>query len=184
MSPDHSASHKMTDPSAPVSVTLEDGTVLQECRPDWWNIGDLIGRGWSLIPLKPRSKLPAVRWTDYQSRLATLDELEAWFTPAGYNIGVVTGIVSKLFVIDVDSPEALEWAQRNLPPCDLRVRSGEGMHLYFPYSGTRPLRNKTRVHVAGRTLELDVRAEGGYIVGPGSTHPNGHIYTREGVGWR
>lgn len=58
------------------------------------------------------------------------------------------------------------------------------MHLYYPYSGDRPMRNKCRVKYQGETLDIDFRAEGGYVVAPGSTHPNGHIYTREGNGWR
>ena len=166
------------------SVTLADGTVLDGCRPDLVNIGDLMARGWSIFPLRPRSKKPAVGWEQYQHRLATLEELESWFTTPGYNVGIVTGAISKIFVIDADSEAALAWADEKLPPCDLRVRTAKGVHLYYPYSGDRPLRNKVRVKYQGEALELDFRAEGGYVMGPGSVHPNGHIYTREGRGWR
>jgi hypothetical protein len=34
--------------------------VLPGCRPDLLNIGDLMARGWSIIPLQYRSKVPAV----------------------------------------------------------------------------------------------------------------------------
>ena len=57
------------------------------------------------------------------------------------------------------------------------------IHYYFPYSGDRPMRNKCRVKWQGETLELDFRAEGGYVVGPGSVHESGHVYTRSGSGW-
>ena len=31
-----------------------------------------------------------------------LDELEAWFTAPGFNVGIVTGKLSGIYVIDVD----------------------------------------------------------------------------------
>jgi len=125
-----------------------------------------------------------VRWEQYQHRLATLEELEAWFTKPGFNVAIVTGTISKIFVVDVDSEAAVAWATEKLPPCDLRVRTSQGLHWYYPYSGERPMRNKCRVKYQGETLDIDFRAEGGYVVGPGSVHESGHIYTREGCGWR
>jgi hypothetical protein len=66
----------------------------------------------------------------------------------------------------------------------MRVRTAKGVHLYYPLSVDSTIRNKTRIRVgqAGR-IGLDVRAEGGYVVGPGSLHESGVIYTREGAGW-
>jgi Bifunctional DNA primase/polymerase, N-terminal len=167
-----------------VTITLADGTVLPGCRPDLLNIGDLMGRGWSIIPLKPRSKMPAVKWEPFQHRLATLEELEAWFTEPFYNVGIVTGTISKIFVVDCDSPEALQWTEEKFPPCDLRVRTARGVHKYYPYTGDRPMRNRVKVKFDGRQIDVDFRAEGGYVVGPGSVHENGHIYMRDGAGWR
>ena len=120
-----------------VTITLADGTVLPGCRPDLFSIADLMARGWSVIPLKPKSKIAAVKWEAYQHRLATLDELEAWFTLPGFNVGIVTGTISKLFVVDAASADAMAWAQEHLPPCELRVRTAKGLHLYYPFSGER-----------------------------------------------
>jgi len=164
-------------------ITLADGTVLTGCRPDLLSLGDLMARGWSIIPLQPRSKLPAVRWEPYQHRLATPAELESWFTYPGNNIGIVTGTISGIFVVDIDSEAALAWAQHQLPPCDLRVRTSKGEHRYYQFSGDCPMRNRCRVSYQGESLDIDIRATGGYVVGPGSVHPDGHVYTREGVGW-
>ena len=55
------------------------------------NIGDLWGRGWSVIPLEYGGKKPVIRWTDSHQRSATFDELEQWFGGGRLNIGVVTG---------------------------------------------------------------------------------------------
>lgn len=149
------------------------------------NIGDLWGRGWSVIPLKWRDKRPALRsWADFQKRPATYAELEQWFDrPERFNVGIVTGRVSGIFVIDLDSPAAITWGQHHLPRCEMRVRTAKGQHWYYPYTGDRPIRNKVRTTHEGQVLELDVRADGGYVVGPGSIHPSGVVYTREGTGW-
>ena len=40
----------------------------------------------------------------YQKRLPTFEELEHWFLPAPTaNVGIVTGMVSGIFVLDCDS---------------------------------------------------------------------------------
>lgn len=163
---------------------LADGTVVPGCRRDLANAGEFLMRGWSVFPLRNRDKRPAIRsWVEYQHRPPTYDELEQWFTGAVRNVAIVTGKVSGLFVVDADSPAALAWAAEHLPPTEMRVRTAKGCHLFYPYSGERPMRNKCRVRYAGETLDLDVRADGGYVVGPGSIHPSGHVYTREGRGW-
>lgn len=150
------------------------------------NLGDLWGRGWSVFPVRYRDKRPAIRsWTPYQKRAPTFDEMQSWFDrPERFNVGIVTGKVSGIFVIDLDSPEAIAWAADHLPPCAMRVRTAKGLHLYFPYSGGCGIRNKVRTTFEGKALELDVRGEGGYVLGPGSVHPSGHVYAREGKGWR
>ena len=149
------------------------------------NIGDLWGRGWSVIPLRRGDKKPAIAsWLEYQQRPATYQELERWFFRQRRNVGIVTGSVSGIFVLDADSPEAIAWAEANLPISDMRVRTASGVHLYYPFKADSAIRNKTRIEVgSGGKIGLDVRAEGGYVVGPGSVHPSGVIYTREGAGW-
>jgi hypothetical protein len=162
---------------------MADGYRLPIDRFDLLNLGDLYGRGWSVFPLHYRTKRPALRsWAAYQSRTPTFDELEKWFgSPKPFNVAVVTGKVSGIFVIDVDSEAALAWAVEHLPASNLRVRTAKGLHLYYPYSGDRPVRNKVRVRVGGEHIDLDVR--GGFVVGPGSVHPSGAVYVREGEGW-
>jgi hypothetical protein len=40
---------------------MADGYRLEIDRPDLMNVGDLWGRGWSVISLRPRDKRPALR---------------------------------------------------------------------------------------------------------------------------
>src|SRR5438034_4452603 len=66
-------------------------------------IHDYIGRGWSIIPIRPGDKRPLVRWEEFQHRHPSEAEAGAWFyrwREAG--IGIVTGAISGLVVIDVD----------------------------------------------------------------------------------
>ena len=94
------------------------------------------------------------------------------------NIGVRTGAVSELVVIDIDpghggldSIRALH-REHQLPE-GLRVRTGSGgWHLYFAHPGG-VVRNS-----ASTTLGpgVDVRGDGGYVIAPPSRHPSGGLY--------
>ncbi len=129
--------------------------------------------GWSVIPLKPHSKHPLVKWKEFQSRLATEDEVENWkrqFPKA--NIAIVTGKISNLVVLDIDGQEGKDSVIRlgGIPDSTPIVRTGNGWQAYFAHPGC-PVRNF--VH---KMPGLDMRAQGGYVVAPPSIHPNGRIY--------
>jgi len=139
---------------------------------------DYLRRGWSVIPLQPRSKLPLLRWEEYQHRLAGEAELAEWFYrwPEA-NIGVITGAISHLTVLDVDprhgGDESLRRLQEANGPLPLTVEAetgGGGRHLYFALPAI-PLRSR-----AGMAPGIDLRAEGGMVVAPPSIHPSGAPY--------
>lgn len=105
---------------------------------------------------------------------------------AGY--GVETGQVSGLFVLDVDTTKntktgedgwdslqkiALEHGSDTLKTFTVRTGSG-GFHFYFrtPTDG-RIIRNSTRKLAWG----LDIKGEGGFVVGPNSPHRSGNAYS-------
>lgn len=134
----------------------------------------LYDMGFSLIPLKPRNKNPLTGWRAYQKRRASRSDIEAWFKAApNANVGVVTGAISGLVVLDLDSAEAITEAERLGLPDTLMVRTGKGRHVYFRHPG-----HKT-TNRAGFLPGMDIRGDGGYIVGPGSIHPSGAQYTWE-----
>src|SRR5512134_2277855 len=58
-------------------------------------------QGWSLVPIEPRGKRPLVRWERFQERAPSEAEIVAWFErwPEA-NVGIVTGGVSGLVVVD------------------------------------------------------------------------------------
>jgi hypothetical protein len=57
---------------------------------------------WSVIPLMPKSKKPAKSWKEYQRRFPTDEELNEWFKEDKNEIGIVTGELSAIAVIDFD----------------------------------------------------------------------------------
>jgi bifunctional DNA primase/polymerase-like protein len=64
-------------------------------------------RGWSIIPIRPGDKRPLVRLEEFQRRHATEEEARGWFrTWPDAGVGIVTGAISGLVVIDVDRQAA------------------------------------------------------------------------------
>jgi hypothetical protein len=57
----------------------------------------------------------------------------------------------------------------------MRVQTAKGEHWFYRHSG-QPVRNAVRVTTDAGELEIDIRGDGGYVVGPGSTHHTGHVY--------
>jgi hypothetical protein len=146
-------------------------------------------RGWHVFPCAAGGKRPALRgnWQD----LATTspDQIRDWWARAPYNIGIACG-PSGLVVIDLDRPhddeeDDDEEAAGTLFPLSgadilsrLARKHGErypggtytvdtpsgGCHLYFSAAGDARVKNS-----AGAVgVHIDVRADGGYIVGAGS----------------
>lgn len=73
--------------------------------------------GWNPIPLR-KDKRPWIAWAPYQERRVTPEELEEWRRRhPGANVGIVTGAISGIVVLDVDGPAgAEELKKRHLPP--------------------------------------------------------------------
>lgn len=128
-----------------------------------------LARSFSVIPAGI-DKRPLIAWKEFQTRKASDEERRRWFEGASCNIGIVTGEVSGLAVLDADSRETVEWCEANLPLTPT-VETARGRHYYFKFAPG--LKNT----VAVNGLKLDIRAEGGYVIGPGSIHETGVIYS-------
>jgi len=135
-------------------------------------------RGWAVIPMEPRGKRPLVPWLEFQQRHATTSEIESWLQRwPDANVGLVTGRVSGLVVLDIDprhsgldSLSLLEVEYGPLPTTIRALTGGDGRHLYFAHPGPA---------VANRVAArpgIDVRADGGCVVAPPSMHPSGRRY--------
>ncbi|WP_155836511.1 bifunctional DNA primase/polymerase [Alicyclobacillus herbarius] len=130
-----------------------------------------VQRGLSLIPLQPRGKEPLVCWTLFQRQAAPFKQVELWAKRwTNCNWGIVTGAVSGVVVLDLDSPEAVQEAKRRGLPRAPLVSTGKGYHVYFAHPG-HTVPNVVRVLPGA-----DVRGDGGYVVAPPSIHPSGRLY--------
>ncbi|MEC7819154.1 MAG: bifunctional DNA primase/polymerase [Pseudomonadota bacterium] len=137
------------------------------------NFSDLSAMGWSFFILPRGRKEPSGSWKGFQSARPTPAQVADWEGELA-NVGIVTGRLSNLLVIDVDSDEAQTLIDGMDLPATPTVRTAKGRHYYFKHPATE-VRNK--VNLQG--VRLDLRGEGGYVVGPGSQHPDGAIYSWE-----
>ncbi|MCE7871441.1 DUF3987 domain-containing protein [bacterium CPR1] len=164
----------------PSGLAIDYSALLRHGR---WPMTDPLTRaralaalGCSIIPIPPGTKKPSIRWASYQTERATDDQLRSWFGVGRTEaMAIITGAVSGLVVVDTDSPEAEEWARANLPATRAMVRTSKGWHRYYRAPDV-PVRNAARIQTGQGKLALDVRGDGGYVLAPGSPHPDGGLY--------
>lgn len=103
---------------------------------------------------------------------------EWWAVYPDANVGIATGDVSQLVVIDVDSGHGgeqtvanLEQRHGRLPDTWAVETGGGGFHLYFRMPLVQ-VRNSAGAIGPG----VDVRGSGGYVVAPPSRHASGASY--------
>jgi putative DNA primase/helicase len=125
--------------------------------------------GWCPIPVKERSKATSlVQLAPYLKRRATKEELNAW---SWDGVGIVTGPLSGILVLDVDGPNGeAKLNELGHPPTPMVRTARGGLHLYFKHPSGDV---RTGIRIAP---ELDVKAAGGYVVAPPSLGPNGQHY--------
>lgn len=146
--------------------------------------------GHYVFPLRPRSKVPAVK--DWE-HAATRDETQIlrWWARQPCNVGIATGR-SGLVVVDLDDghghPAPSPWtgatgghdvfaqlaAQAGVPvpaaTYTVATPGGDGLHLYYRAPTGLALRN-----TAGQLgWRIDTRAGGGYVVAAGSVRAQGY----------
>ncbi len=103
------------------------------------------------------------------------EEIDQWWTkyPRAM-IGIITGKISGLVVVDIDVPTQAEPELRRLIPhldqCPTVNTPRGGKHLYFLYPGRISNRR-------GAIPGSDFRGDGGYVVAPPSCNSEGREYT-------
>jgi hypothetical protein len=110
------------------------------------------------------------------------EQITAWWTKwPDANIGIATGAISGISVIDIDPRHGgneslgdLQLANGPLPKTPTVHTGGGGRHLYFAHPGGH-VPNSSGALGAG----LDVRGDGGYVAAPPSNHVSGKCYAWE-----
>ena len=150
------------------------------------------GRGWSVVPVHTPAaggcscgrpdcpspgKHPRIKWETSMAEAAPLEQIGRWWRrwPAA-NLGIVTGRVSGIAVLDIDprngGEQSLAAALSGHGPLPVtpEVRTGGGgRHLWFSLP-------PGPVPSALLAPGLDLKAEGGMIVAPPSLHVSGRRY--------
>src|SRR3990167_9361111 len=122
--------------------------------------------GFSPIPTG-KNKIPTIKWEEFQQRKATAEEIHEWANKfPDSNIGIVTGAISDIVVVDVEAGGDT----KNLPPTVVSKTGGGGYHFYYKHPN-KPVKNAVRIRE-----KTDIRADGGYVVAPYSIHSSGNSY--------
>lgn len=130
--------------------------------------------GYSIVPLMPRSKRPAIeKWTDYGIHLADEATFERWIKWPDINIGVTLGVASNLVAIDLDNDIGGLHAQIEalLPPSPVSKIGAKGKTLFYQYNG-----QKSQGYSKDGERVLDILSQGRQTVLPPSMHPDGFPY--------
>jgi hypothetical protein len=132
--------------------------------------------GYAVIPLHgdadpARAKVAAVPWKAYQQAKPGLAELRDWFSNDSVAaLGIVTGAVSRLVVLDFDTPDLFRAFQSRFPDLAQNhvVATRRGFHIYF--------RLPPNLNVPSRKgQDIDLLSDGCYVVARPSTIA-GHTY--------
>jgi len=131
-------------------------------------IQEYLDKGYSLIPLKNNSKIPAIRWKKYQYRKASYEEIEKWFiTFDDPNIALITG--KELIVIDLDDILKFPELKELLPDIEktARVKTKKHFQFYFSNNGHK-IRSTNNLFGLG----IELKGYGSYVVAPPSKIDN------------
>ena len=98
--------------------------------------------------------------------------------PSG-GYGIPTGKLNQIVVVDLDvkPDKGIDGVDSltklgPIPPTTIVQTPSGGAHIYFQYPAGLELRDSHSVLGPG----IDIRAEGGFVVGPGSPHKRGGVY--------
>jgi hypothetical protein len=126
-------------------------------------------RGWRVFPVWPRGKNPLTPngFKDATTDAATIRRWWSRWPKANIGLAVLGGFI----VVDVDSPDALGSlrAKDLMLPSTATARTSRGFHFWYAV-------NCSVKNGVGVLPGIDIRAVGGYVIVPPSTHPSGATY--------
>jgi len=134
--------------------------------------------GWSIIPVGQNEqggwKKPLINWKDFQTVLPTENDLASWWKKwPEARVGIVTGVVSGIVVVDVDPKNNGSTRSLGLPATLVSNTGGGGWHYFYKHPGKDFLiENAT----GWPCLGVDIRGDGGFVVAPPSVHASGKAY--------
>jgi hypothetical protein len=137
---------------------------------------DYAANGIAIFPIKERDKSPLTK-NGFKDASTDPETIAGWWGEwPNANIGLPTGEVNRVWVLDIDGDEGKEAfdglvAEHGEIPETSQSITGNGRHIIFKHPG-----EKLKNSVGNLGKGLDVRGDGGYIVAAPSIHPTGHQY--------
>jgi hypothetical protein len=125
--------------------------------------------GLSVMPVRRQDKRPCLNsWRKYQVSPPTHEEIDTWWKEfPDANVAIITGSVSGLVVVDVDTKEKEAFTA---PVGCAIAKTSKGFH-YFLRGSHGEVKNSV-----GIIDRVDIRGEGGYVVAAPSIHASGEAY--------
>jgi hypothetical protein len=103
--------------------------------------------------------------------------LRRWFEGKERNVAILTGRISGIVALDIDSEEGERSAKsRGIPEDGPQVVTGKGRHLYFAYPFERTGEGHGLKNFVRAVQGVDFRGDGGYVAAPPSLHASGREY--------
>ncbi|EHL31226.1 bifunctional DNA primase/polymerase [Legionella drancourtii] len=129
-------------------------------------------RGWAVHPLNKKKRPLLKGWQENATTNPNIfmQWLQKW---PWANVGIVTGNISNLLILDVDGGEGINSLRGLDLPVSPIVVTARGHHYYFNCPSILSNVSTTR---SGLLSNVDTRGRGGYITAPPSIHETGHQY--------
>src|ERR1035437_3151695 len=132
-----------------------------------------VAEGRSFFNTGSLEKKVLTKWTQYQTRKPTPQEIERWSKSRVQQYAIVTGEISNLVVFDVDTknggnPEP--FLNRGL--FEIRTPSG-GYHFYTTYDPLLRSTKHKKANHEGILKAVDVQSNGALVFCPPTVFPNG-----------
>lgn len=135
------------------------------------NALNYVKKGFKVFPLKPNTKGEQVLESWKYESTTNLNQIDYWWNKnPNYNIGLVTG--NGLLVIDIDVKNGKDGLQsikkhgKGLPATAIIKTPSGGYHLYYHVNKT--ISNRVNLYDG-----IDIRGDGGYVLGIGSKTDKG-----------
>lgn len=125
---------------------------------------------WQDGPCGKPAKTPLLRWRKWQEKKPQERDLISWWGRWPWaNVGIITGTISGIVVIDAEAGVSLDGYP--IPPTVLARSGSGGRHYFFKHPG-HPVQTKARIFGPNGPA-VDVRGDGGFVVVAPSRHPSG-----------
>lgn len=127
--------------------------------------------GYNVLPVGVDKRPIVKEWKRWQTEQQSDEQVMEWFNN-GANVAIITGKISGLTVIDIDTKGGQEQANEMLlkfPKTKIVQTPSGGYHLYYKYAEGFTV----SANAYPQFPNVDIRSEAGYVVAVPSKLPNG-----------